>query len=357
MDRDATPAIVGGRSLPFPVLVQSVWRLEGPHVLSPNMRFLPCPPTGRVDVRLQDDGRFGIHDPVVWPQLWFPELPHYAAMPIPPAKFTAAESSCNEPPWYTPPPGDFLALPGDHLAPMGLLADTAWARLCDIFHQNLAPRIASFLSKHEASDSQRDRVASLRHFEVIVVNAMKRLSWPATYRDLIKQVAHFQRLYLECSAWITWTDSIRPTLDSRTAHEPRDVISGIMGAFTQDVDVCQRLSAAGVPVWLVTTRPVPLPDTVPMSTEYKCPPAVPALFGSRPIPEARLSGATPAYVGVAGPRHLAAIWRKSRALLDVSDVYASAEEDDAAASTSTSKRAKGSSGSGTSSAPAPCDFR
>lgn len=74
--------------------------------------------------------------------------------------------------------------------------------------------------------------------------ALDRLSYPATFRDMLRQHANLFRMYLMTRAWLIWhTELFIPRTEEATVRED------LMGAFTTQPTVVQHLFMVGCPVW------------------------------------------------------------------------------------------------------------
>ena len=80
-------------------------------------------------------------------------------------------------------------------------------------------------------------------------HAYQRLSFPASFRDLVRQLAHFRRYTLYVYAWFQWHIAILG--EHLTPPIPRLPIDSMMGCFTLCPIVAQELLSANIPVWFI----------------------------------------------------------------------------------------------------------
>jgi hypothetical protein len=75
-----------------------------------------------------------------------------------------------------------------------------------------------------------------------------------TFKDLVLLWAEFGRLCLDAYTFIEWHDVYLPRCRDPDLHDPLPANTALMGAFTTDQLVVQRLGKAGVPVWHIRTE-------------------------------------------------------------------------------------------------------
>nr|VWP01367.1 Dehydrogenase with different specificities [Ganoderma boninense] len=223
-------------------------------VTTPNANYVPEVVQGIVTVCLRDDGTFGEHDPIQWPQMFAWQHPYLAAIPKrPTAMPDVLPASCPHANiWQQPTPDDFFVL--DSRAP-------SYGSLRPQFLQALQPLIAKMsvdVRQYTLHPLCTVDLSILHRYEIELAMAWQRLCHtPATYRDQVLQLGVVRRYWLLCSGFMTFYDLLgrdrsQGQLDSRI---------DLMGAWTSEPRVAQMLFAIGVPVWLVRL-PVMLPSEI-----------------------------------------------------------------------------------------------
>ncbi|KAJ3473404.1 hypothetical protein NLI96_g13019 [Meripilus lineatus] len=206
-------------------------------ITSPNMNYIPIPALGQLCVQIRADGRFGVEDPIQWPQMLSHKYCHYSCIlrrPIEP-------HIPRQVMWRKVTPQDFVVSHGSLVSGIGILAES--------FRLDLAlfvDMMSRDVSKYQERTSRT--MSHLNFCEMSMRTSLACLLFPSTYRDLTIQVVNVQRYYLECEAWLYWYG----TVDERilTASQGRRVDEVRMGAFTADPASTAKLFSAGIPVWL-----------------------------------------------------------------------------------------------------------
>ncbi|KAI0693308.1 hypothetical protein C8T65DRAFT_585856 [Cerioporus squamosus] len=229
---------------------------------SPNMSYVPSPHVGIVEVSMRSDYRYGIPDPIQWPQ-----------------------------------DSDFVALEGSMFTCLGLLKPDAISAL-----STLVDDLSQSVSACGSGDSR------LPWLDLAMRQTRDRLkSFPSTFRDAALQVRETQRYWLSTRACLDWVEKhVDNFLDS-----PLPVDTGLMGAFSTDGGVVQNFHNAGIPVWFIRTDVSILSDTSVRAIITPTPPDHICVDNG---PE----GGHVVYRGVAGVAHLLQTMRFGHTYLDVS---------------------------------------
>lgn len=140
--------------------------------------------------------------------------------------------------WWWPERQDFR--PNDHITLLGVgKLDRAW-----FFY--LQKESLALLER--ASDS-RSTVKPISQLCITLENLLHRLEFiPTNFRTVQLSVREAQRVFLEITAYLDYLEILKGNLDGLLSHGKR---RQFMGAFTHDLDICDRLFRAGIPVWLV----------------------------------------------------------------------------------------------------------
>lgn len=266
---------------------------------SPNMDFIPRPPVGVIQVRLCKDFRYSIYDPLQWPQIYTPGYEYLTAVRR--HETTGASWAAL---WWTPLPGiDFQLLGGSAFKCLGVLSADK-LRPLRLLVEELTIEIGEH-TKNVGHDNELQRLQREMH------RALQRaMYFPSTLRDACIQIRQVQRFWLMARAFLDFAGIMKRPDDSGY----RQVAKEYMGAFTTDPAHVQRLYHAGIPVWFL--RPaVTLTSNISVvamvlvrepETEY---------ITTEPL----VSGLTPIYSGLSGPRHLAAVSQSAFSYFDISE--------------------------------------
>ncbi|RDX40899.1 hypothetical protein OH76DRAFT_1489920 [Lentinus brumalis] len=260
--------------------------------ISPNADFVPEPPVGLVRVHLCEDFRYGIYDPIQWPQVFSYDFEYLCAI----RRRNAVERLYPRI-WDSPSEGvDFDVLQGAIFKNLGRLSN-AWFAPINKLVDELAREAQDF---SQGTDSQ---VLQLRRTMLDARNRV--LHFPSTFRDACMQLRTVQRYWLMCRAYLDFA-RMTTRADSDT---PSPVDISLMGAFTTDPAVAQLLHRAGIPVWHI--RPKVNIDEIVVD-------ALVTTEQPKLVCQALESGASPIYTGLVGPALFRAVSRRAHLYLDVS---------------------------------------
>ncbi|GJE91173.1 hypothetical protein PsYK624_073220 [Phanerochaete sordida] len=276
-----------------------------------NADWVPRPVMGRVGIMLRDDGRFGVEDPLNWPQLYCPDRPYLALIPKRPPRHTPLAFL-----WETPRKEDFVSAnedPGG--GAFGYLAPAKVAKLRDVVQstRDSAGAIKRYSpAAHVAVAEVLNRLVAALHSSFTLFGI------PSTFRNIVRLWSRFHRCWAECWAFIRWHNYSKAKADIAVLDKPTAVIAeagvhdaGVIGTVTNDPTIAQRWLAAGVPVWFLVLRhaagkdqfagrdPVSLTDPSAIETS------------------SRLVGGDVRCWATAGSQHVDAIWRESEGVLDI----------------------------------------
>ncbi|KAJ3482755.1 hypothetical protein NLI96_g6758 [Meripilus lineatus] len=220
---------------------------------TPNADWIPEVLVGRITISYHEDGRFGAADPTQWPQLYSARFPHFCLMPRPP---TEARDPRNVM-WETLTARNFHPAFGCALTAFGVASDYLITRL--------QPHIEDVLKRaHEYSEQHNSKGTRIRFTCAAMSDSYKRLSYPATFRDINRQLITVQRFWKESLAFLTWVQDKWEHFEPSPSEDvpPAPVNHQFIGAYTTDAAVVQILMRAGVPVWLLRQPELILPTTV-----------------------------------------------------------------------------------------------
>lgn len=282
-------------------------------ITSPNMDFVPSPPVGRIKVVLRSDCRYGLVDPIQHPQVYSEGWEYLCMISRPDAR-----REQNDALSFTPSRYDFVLHEGSIIKCLGLLREDV-----------LRPLSAVVKDVHRAIADSTTRHPHLAWLDLAMTDACDRLrSFPCTFRDVVMQVRETQRYCLMARAFLDFRRLEIPAAGTR----PRPVNPRLMGAFTTNPALVQRLFSAGVPVWYVRTDVSILADD-----------GVRAVVMIRPTTDictdiGQEDGHV-LYTGLVGPKHLAAMARGGHTYLDISRAPLLAVEQDGGYSAAQSQKA------------------
>lgn len=268
-----------------------------------NVDFVRKPILGHLEVSVRLDGRFGLEDPVNWPQAFCPSKPHLGMIPYRPDAGHPAHVL-----WETLRPTDFIAINDDPQGThFGRISAALKSQLDGSSHE-LTRLVNEFC---EVAHAHPSLVSEARRLEQAFRDTLRLFYVPFTYRDSVQQWGHLHRTWVECWAFMRYQRGVQLAAARASRDEPSPVPSGfgrgVMGVFTSDPRVAQKMYMAGVPVWYL--QPRHLRDALP--------PAVRALTPANVVQG--LTGAAH-FVRYTAPDHIEPIWAQSSAILDVEHV-------------------------------------
>ncbi len=260
------------------------------------MTIVPEPPSGRVEIRVKTDGKFGMEDPLHWPQLYSddPKINFMSCIPRDSSPARRSEA------WVPLNDGDY---DNYRIGNVDYLATIKPARL-ELVDDALA------VLWNETIDYEVDHGTN-QQLQWLVIGAQlarDRLSHPGSRRDLLQQLVCVERHYCLTLAWLEWRNRFK-NLTGMTAEPDRH----LMGCFTTDGEVVGRLCGAGIPVWYLR-----LANTLVKS----CGRIANVVELSLPvdIPTTNRSSGVALYVGPPGPKQLEVIYHKGHVCADVEAV-------------------------------------
>lgn len=204
------------------------------------MSFLPRPAYGNITISLMPDGHFGHADPIHWPQVMqldtiYPWMCVIQRRPSDPAD----KRMCM---WQPLRRRDFVPLLSSAVTGLATVSSELIERLRPIYSEPVDFEV-EFTKQHGPNRQLRWLASTLRH-------AFSSLEFPATFRDLVRQHACFQRFWLYTVAWFDWhLGHIRTYTLDNVNYNTLDK-EQLMGCFTASPVVACRLFEAGVPVWI-----------------------------------------------------------------------------------------------------------
>ncbi|RDX41580.1 hypothetical protein OH76DRAFT_1364402, partial [Lentinus brumalis] len=253
--------------------------------------YVPSPQVGIVQVSLRSDYRYGVVDPIQWPQIFTKEFDYLCAVMRP-----TTPDSRYAPLWWTPAQSDFVLLEGSLFTCLGLLKPDALRPLSDL--------VGELSSSIQAVS---DRTATLAWLHLGMTHARDRLKYfPCTFRDAALQVRETQRYWLMSQAYMEYQKYTDAFVGS-----PQPVHRELMGAFSTNPVHVQNLFNAGIPVWFIRSDVSIMQDTRTTATVI---PDKPSEICMDTGPD----GGIVLYTGLAGAEHIVQTVRFGETYLDVS---------------------------------------
>ena len=210
---------------------------DSPFVItSPNVYWVPIFDFEVRPLRARQDGRFGLENPFQHPQVLLSKHPMKAL-------------------WWTPTQADYQLEQGSRFGGLGRLTRTALTPLCDL-QKDILMRLHTV--QEQQNNGNRNKVAGV-YGTTIRSTLLLLQDCPMSYRDVVAQVAEFQRLLLDLNAILDFILIYEPHLStpvSEFKHPDRApnmclTASTIMGCFTSDPLVVSSCLLALIPVWLI----------------------------------------------------------------------------------------------------------
>ncbi|KAI0084025.1 hypothetical protein BDY19DRAFT_899243 [Irpex rosettiformis] len=258
------------------------------------MDYIPAPSWGRLNVSLKADGRFGVEDPLLWPQMYVPSSRWRSLACIPRHGHPRRRLDL----WHSPT-ADVLDAASSG-APGLYVMKGSMRQAIRNFVEELNNDVQSF-------EESKGPSSHLRWLQLTVNNTLDCLAVPSTDRDIVRQLAALERFCCVLVAWLTW-DSLFSYLDGATA--PHVVHSDLMGCFTTSLSVVGELYRAGIPVWYMRLMSTINPSIHVVSCPgLRSPEFIvtdPGSFGFRPV-----------YQGPPGQAQIEAILCASNQYIDV----------------------------------------
>jgi hypothetical protein len=221
---------------------------------TPNMPFIPDFNLQWGEARVRLDGRFGLVDFTQWPQLYYEAHPHLP--------FVLRRPPSHELPthplrliWWNVTDKEHVPECGSIFGGLGKLSSSYATQLKDLELQ-LTEEVRRY-----QDDNGGHRGSRLNICANAMRNTVSRLKYASlTFRDLVQNVAAFQRQYLETRAWLDTLQKWGTRLGHAVGDGIPEVDTTIMGCGTYDPSVVQSFFMAGIPVWYI--RP---PSEVPLN--------------------------------------------------------------------------------------------
>jgi hypothetical protein len=235
-------------------------------ISSPNVDFIPYfddSPNGTC--RILRDGRYGRYDFTLHPQEFYWPYSHNCVCPRKISDKTHPFFPC----WTTPDYSEFKILEGSAFSypQLGKFSERKLAELCALADY-LSPKVLDFRRCHG-----KLRFPLFNGFWCAIKDLLARIQrCNHTFKDLVLLWAEFGRLCLDTYSFIEWHNVYLPRCCDPDLRCPVPADTTLMGAFTTDPLVVQKLGKAGVPVWHIRTQADITKDTKICSVLKDTPP-------------------------------------------------------------------------------------
>lgn len=204
-------------------------------ITTPNADFIPQLHLGFDRVKVRADARFGLHDPIQWPQIFHPSHKWMSCI-LRRSTSPLDRLSCM---WKTPIPEDFQVTYPHTEIPWGVIKPHLRRELASLVDSLYEGCTQAWQSYHDPL---------LYRHAVRMRDSLTRLECPSTYRDMLRQVVCVQRFYLYTKAILDWNTIVAPRMSKPGPHP---TLFKYMGAFTNNFEDAQRLFGIGIPVWVL----------------------------------------------------------------------------------------------------------
>jgi hypothetical protein len=218
-------------------------------ITSPNCTFIPFPPLGdNRDIFLRSDARFGMDDPIQYPQPYNEYFCHLPAIPLPPKNGDPYYSQKFM--WANVQKEDFAY--ASRSSKEEFLADV-WS-LSRAYMQPRLDCVKECLKQLAILNVEGEGLAGLRKLVAMLkINMETSLSILDTTRlslvDAQRMSTILQRSWLELSAILDYMQIYKPLMDEDQPGPSR--LARTMGCFTDNQYIARQHMRAGLPVYLI----------------------------------------------------------------------------------------------------------
>jgi hypothetical protein len=214
----------------------------------PLFNFEACP------LRARKDGRFGLEDPFQHPQMWSSKHPWAACISRKPRKAEDLALHPLKAAWWTPTLADYCLEPGSSFGQLGRLNSAALKPL-----QDMEAMVINRLRIFQEREGGSVNMVANKYGCIIKTTFLLLQDCPSSFRDVVGQVAEFQRLVLDLYAILDFILIYDPRLAAPISkfREPNNrpnmclTAENIMGCFTNDPELASKCLLTMIPVWLI----------------------------------------------------------------------------------------------------------
>jgi hypothetical protein len=216
-------------------------------ITTPNSDWIPQVFRQPHEVRARKDGRYGMDDFTLHPQRHTNQF-FWSCVIRKRSAYSSAIDTLNRY-WWTPERRHFISAQGSAFGDIGKLDPGIVRRFEDDVVQ-LSKRVERYRTNR---DQTLPSCMQLNLLETNMRHSLWRLKLcPGTFQDLVLSVAYFQRTYLDVLGWLDFAEIYHQRIMGATANtKPFPVKDHLLGAWTTETIVAQKLFLAGIPVWLL----------------------------------------------------------------------------------------------------------
>lgn len=235
-------------------------------ITSPNVDWVPLFDFESRPLRARQDGRFGLEDPFQHPQVLSIKHTWSPCILRKPLRDADLDKHPMRALWWTPMQADYRLEQGSCVGNLGRLKSNALDPLCKL-EKDVLIRLHTFQELPHGGN----KVANT--YGTVIRSTLVRLQeCPMSFRDVVGQVAEFQRLLLDLIAILDFLCVYEPRLSIPVSkfqapdRAPNMCLtaSNIMGCFTNDPEAANKCLLALIPVWLIRDE-----AAVPNTTKIK----------------------------------------------------------------------------------------
>ena len=219
-------------------------------VTSPTEEYIPRPLLGTTVVSMMPDGHFGEADPIHHPQLLEEDclFPWLSAIERP-------WVSAHERRQVIASSRGFMWLPLERDIDFALVntSNVGLGLVSDELRRRLEGPIAMITEAVRDIEHSYGRIRELRWLYDTLMDAVDRLSFPATFRDMTRTWACVQRFWLYIRAWFDWNVIFMESYRMKSRAWGPTAFAKWNGCFTTSLTLAARLAEANIPVWIIRT--------------------------------------------------------------------------------------------------------
>ncbi|KAJ7598319.1 hypothetical protein C8J56DRAFT_1039190 [Mycena floridula] len=209
-------------------------------VTTPNSDCILTPPIGTCSVSMKLDYHFGIHDPIIYPQPYVPNVAYLCAIPAyqKPPMLADSMKPCDVP-FYIPQAEDFILKDlSCSWNKLGMLRSVACQGIVDLVHAS------TYDLKNLPHPTVQNDECTIQ-YDIIMQGLCQRLLCPTLKNEAFALLANLNRVYLKSQAHKFWLSVIEPCIacNDNKVHP----VEPVVGAFTDDFDVANLLFHARIP--------------------------------------------------------------------------------------------------------------
>ncbi|KAJ7907163.1 hypothetical protein B0H13DRAFT_2332660 [Mycena leptocephala] len=230
---------------PFDGVVAAVVEINGEeHLITTHVSYIPAlPPMGEHNVLLRKDLRYGLDDPICWPQQYSEKYCHLGVI-----RTKAGSPSQSAILWWDPSPAEFIVSPDSRALALALgrLESGRLASFSGLVKE-LNLDYEAYVAKvpqDKIPDPLKQLVLSMR------LNLERLESLPWSYEHMVQATRNLQRTCLEVAAFIDYMTVYKQYMENPSLY-PGRASTALMGVYTANPQTAQQFHRAGIPYWYI----------------------------------------------------------------------------------------------------------